>query len=125
MPPNVCLSLESRPENVLLVRQVLSGVAEAAHINALELNDISTAVSEACNNVVLHAYGDGSGPMEVEVRLREKELRVIVRDHGSGIQPHLDSASEDSGGIGLPLMLALATRVAFTDLEGGGNRGAP
>ena len=52
MPPNVCLSLENRPENVLIVRQVLSGVAEAASINALELNDISTAVSEACNNVV-------------------------------------------------------------------------
>ncbi len=120
MVPNVCLSLESRPENVLIVRQVLSGVAEAANINALELNDISSAVSEACNNIVQHAYGYGSGPMEVEVQLRGQGLRVIVRDHGSGIQPHLDSATEDTGGIGIPLMLALATRAAFKDLDGGG-----
>ena len=120
MPPNVCLSLENRPENVLIVRQVLSGVGEAAGINALELNDISTAVSEACNNVVQHAYGGGAGPMAVEIRLREKELRVIIRDHGSGIQPHMDDGPEEAGGIGIPLMLALSTRVAFADIDGGG-----
>ena len=97
MPPNVCLSLENRPENVLIVRQVLSGVAEAAGINALELNDISTAVSEACNNVVQHAYGGGAGPMEVEIAPARPELRVIVRDHGSGILPHMDGGASEDG----------------------------
>jgi len=119
--PNVCLSLESRPENVLIVRQVLSGVAEAAGINALELNDISTAVSEACNNVVQHAYGDAHGPMEVELYLQPGTLCAIVRDHGAGIRPLIDGAGEEGAvGIGLPLILALATRVEFVDPPGGG-----
>ena len=120
MAPNVCLSLENRPENVLLVRQVLNGVAEAAAINALELNDISTAVSEACNNVVQHAYGHGTGRMEVEIEIRREDVRVIVRDHGSGIQPRMDAGADDAGGIGIPLMLALASSVAFSDIESGG-----
>ena len=120
--PNVRFSLENRPENVLLVRQALSGVAETLGIDALELNDVSTAVSEACNNVVQHAYGGGPGPMEVELYVEQDGLRVIVRDHGSGIRPRLDaSPSEEAvGGIGLPLMLALARRVEFADFEGGG-----
>ncbi len=39
----------------MLVRQMLAGVAEAVELDANDLNDISTAVTEACNNVVLHA----------------------------------------------------------------------
>ena len=120
--PNVRLSLESRPENVLLVRQALSGVAETLGIDALALNDVSTAVSEACNNVVQHAYGGAVGPMEVEIHAGRDGLRVIVRDHGTGIRPRLDTAAAEdaSGGIGLPLMLALARTVEFADLDTGG-----
>ena len=65
--PNVRLSLSNRAENVLLVRQALSGLAEAVGLDPIALNDVSTAVTEACNNVVLHAYGGGEGPLEVEL----------------------------------------------------------
>ena len=42
--PNVLLNLSNRPENVLLVREVLTGVAEAVELVGNELNDIRTAV---------------------------------------------------------------------------------
>jgi serine/threonine-protein kinase RsbW len=63
--PNVCLSLPNRPENVLVVRQALTGVAGAIGLDAVETNDLNTAVTEACNNVVMHAYGGDEGPLEV------------------------------------------------------------
>ena len=119
--PNVRLKFLNRPENVLLVRQALNGLAEALGMDALELNDITTAVTEACNNVVLHAYGGDEGPLEVELSAPPGGLDVIVRDRGSGIRPGARGTGEQvSGGIGLPVIHALAQTVELRDIPGGG-----
>jgi|SRR5580693_4605280 serine/threonine-protein kinase RsbW len=118
-PPNVLLDVVNRPENVLLVREMLTGVAEAIALDGRELNDVLSAVTEACNNVVLHAYEGEEGPLEVEVRVRPHALEVAVRDHGIGIQPQ-ENPSEDTLGIGLPVIQALVHRVEFRDGPGGG-----
>ncbi len=115
--PHVRLILSSRAENVLLVRQALSGIAEAIDIDPVELNDISTAVSEACNNVVLHAYEGGEGPLEVEMYAHAPLFRVVVRDYGSGIRPRVQPAENAAGGIGLPVIRALSHMADFVDLE--------
>jgi len=118
--PNVRLKLSNRPENVLLVRQALRGVAEAIGLDPVELNDISTAVSEACNNVALHAYHGDLGPLEVEIHSSHDGLLVVVRDHGEGIRPGIKAPDESGGGIGLPVIRALAHNVEFRAREGGG-----
>jgi serine/threonine-protein kinase RsbW len=118
--PNVSLSLTNRPENVLLVRQALSGLAETIGLDALELNDVSTAVSEACNNVVMHAYAGGEGSLEVEVYASAGAIEVLVRDHGVGIEATADSPKEASAGIGLPVIHALARHVDLSEPIDGG-----
>jgi len=118
--PNVRLNLSNRPENVLLVRQALTGLAESIGLDPLELNDISTAVSEACNNVVLHAYRGKEGPLEVEVCAHPVGLCVTVRDHGCGIGSRAEAADGDGGGIGLPVIRALAHNVEFRERAGDG-----
>jgi serine/threonine-protein kinase RsbW len=117
-PPSVRLSLSNRSENVLLVRQMLTGVAEAIELDAAELNDISTAVTEACNNVVLHAYRGEEGPLEIELRARTGALEVVVRDHGTGMLPPVDGPDQVTG-IGLPVIRALARSSAFTSTPAG------
>lgn len=117
--PNVRLSLSSRPENVLLVRQALRGLADMVALDAIELNDISTALSEACNNVVAHAYPGGTGPMDVEMKGSEDGLELLIRDRGCGLKPHASEPSE-IGGIGIPVMLALADSVEFAGVDGEG-----
>jgi len=119
-PPNIRLDLPNRPENVLLVREMLSGVAEAVGLEGIDLNDIRTAVTEACNNVVLHAYEGEEGPLVVEVYVAASALEVIVRDRGMGI--HLQKGVEDpaTAGIGLRVIKALVRRVEFRGLPGGG-----
>ena len=120
--PNVRLRLTNRAENVLLVRQALSGLAESVGLDPVALNDISTAVTEACNNVVRHAYegGEGEGPLEVELCVGADGFDAVVRDHGVGIRPGVKAAEELSGGIGLPVIQALSETVEFRDLPGGG-----
>jgi serine/threonine-protein kinase RsbW len=118
--PHVYLNLSNRPENVLLVRQALTGLSETIGLDAVELTDVSTAVSEACNNVVVHAYPDGEGQLEVEVYGTEDGLEVVVRDHGIGIKPREADPEEIVGGIGLPVIRALTEDVDFCDIPGGG-----
>jgi serine/threonine-protein kinase RsbW len=121
--PNVCLSLPNRPENVLVVRQALTGVAECIGLDALETNDLTTAVTEACNNVVLHAYDGGEGPLEVDVYALPDALAVLVRDHGRGITPPEESNDDGEdlrAGLGLPVIAALSRDVELKDRAGGG-----
>ncbi len=118
-PPNVRLDLANLPENVSLVREVLAGVAEAVPLDDGQLDDIKTVVSEAANNVVLHAYDGEEGPLEVEVYIDDGALAVVVRDHGQGIRPRVPS-DEPVTGIGLSVIQALTDRVEFRNAPGGG-----
>jgi serine/threonine-protein kinase RsbW len=118
--PHVRLNLSNRAENVLLVRQALAGLGETIGLDAVELTDVSTAVSEACNNVAVHAYSGDQGPLEVEVYGREHAVEVVVRDHGVGIKPREADPEELVGGIGLPVIRALSEQAEFNDLPDGG-----
>jgi serine/threonine-protein kinase RsbW len=121
-PPNVRLQLPNRPENVLLVREMLTGVAETIALEREELDDIRTAVTEACNNVVLHAYQGAEGPLEVELYARPRTIEVVVRDRGIGLRsPPAPAGEEASGGLGLPIMQTLASRV---ELRNAAERGS-
>jgi serine/threonine-protein kinase RsbW len=120
LPPNVRLNLVNTPENVVLVRQMLSGVAEAIDLHGSDLNDIRTAVTEACNNVVMHAYEGRQGPLEIEVHVAQNALRVIVRDRGTGVRVQTDATDEDAFKIGLHVIRTLAHSVEFRGVADGG-----
>jgi anti-sigma regulatory factor (Ser/Thr protein kinase) len=116
----VLLHMGNGPENVTLVRETLTGLSEYARFARGELNDIRTAVTEACNNVVLHAYEDEEGPLEVEIGLSGQTTEVVVRDEGSGIQPRIRAIEDGPLGIGLAVIQALVRSVEFSDSEGRG-----
>src|SRR5688572_10425275 len=85
--PALSLSLPAQPVNVAVIRQALSGVAESLEISAAVLADINMAVTEACTNVILHAYPESAGRVEVDVFPNGRQVDVIVRDSGSGFMP--------------------------------------
>ena len=106
--PDFELMLPARAENVAVVRHAIGGLGDAVPaIDGQRLSDIKLAVTEACTNVVVHAYEtDGDGPMLVEASLDGiEELVVVVRDEGRGIAPRTDSPGL---GLGLPLIASLA-----------------
>ena len=119
-PPNVRLNLDNTPENVVVVREMLLGVGEAVALDSSDLNDVRTAVTEACNNVVLHAYEGDPGPLEIELYLAGQSLGVLVRDYGIGLPAESTSLETDTGGIGLHVIRTLTQTVEFADCDEGG-----
>jgi serine/threonine-protein kinase RsbW len=107
--PEVRLTMPARPEGVGVVRQALAGMADALDFDAAVLADMKMAVSEACTNVVVHAYdGEDQGVLEVEMSAGEAGLTIVVRDHGAGIQPRPARSGAPALGLGLPLIAALS-----------------
>lgn len=107
--PDVELMLPARAENVAIVRHALGALGEVLALDERTLSDIRLAVTEACTNVVVHAYPDGEeGPLAVLATLADEELTVVVRDEGEGISPRQDSPGL---GLGLPLIASLAEKV--------------
>jgi len=109
MTPDLQLSLPARAENIALVRHAFGALGDALALDEQLLTDIRLAITEACSNVVVHAYaGREPGPLEVDATVRDGMLSVIVRDEGPGIMPHPGSPGL---GLGLPLIASLAESV--------------
>ncbi len=117
--PAVRLELDSRPETLTLVRGVLAGVAELIGLDPELLDDLKTAVSEACNNVVMHAYDSDTGPLTVRIYIEPEAIEVVVVDQGTGLPP-LAPADETIRGVGLSVIRALAEQAEFRGGPGGG-----
>jgi serine/threonine-protein kinase RsbW len=115
--PNVSLTLPATSQNALVVRHALGGLAEALDLGLADSNDLFTAASEACNNVVTHAYGPTPGLMWVEASTVSEGLSMVVRDRGRG--PCRDGRAPRDG-LGLALMRAIAQEVSLRETPGGG-----
>lgn len=111
--PEFRIILPSRADNVAVIRQALAGAIEVLGLSESRLLDINTAVSEACNNVVVHAYEGEAGPLEVYLCVQDAELEVVVRDDGVGIRPRAPEPGLEVQGLGLSLIQTLSDRVEF------------
>jgi serine/threonine-protein kinase RsbW len=110
--PDMRLSMEATAENVPLARQAVTGFCEAAGFSRQVVDDARLAVTEACTNVLVHAYREDvrDRPMEVEASLTNGALELLVRDEGRG----MGVFSESGGlGLGIPLITALAASVSI------------
>jgi anti-sigma regulatory factor (Ser/Thr protein kinase) len=118
----VRLKLPAVAENVAVVRQALTGMTEALGIGPGVLADMKTAVSEACNNVVVHAYEDGSPdrPLRVVATAAGGDVAVTVRDGGRGITAAESDLDADRDGVGLSLITALTADVEIDGAPGEG-----
>ena len=118
--PEVRLTMPARAEGVGVVRQALAGMADALAFDAAVVADMKMAVTEACTNVVVHAYDGDEGTLEVEMLADDTALTIVVRDWGSGIQPRPARREAPALGLGLPLIAALSD--AF-ELRGAAGQG--
>lgn len=115
--PDIEITLPARPENVAVIRHVLGCLSDALEVTPELLHDVRLAVSEACANVIVHAYRESEGLLELTAAtLPGRALEIVVRDHGLGMAPRADSPGL---GVGLPLIAALSSAVEIGTADDG------
>jgi serine/threonine-protein kinase RsbW len=118
----ISLIIPARAEYIDIVRLTLYGIATRMGYTYEDIEDMKVAVSEACNNVVLHAYDDLDGKVEIRFDISDLELSIVVKDDGksfnyisvenSTILPHEQSLEDvQVGGLGIFMMQALMDHV--------------
>jgi serine/threonine-protein kinase RsbW len=111
------LIVSARAENVALVRDTVAAAAQERGLPLHIVEDMRLAITEACTNVVRHAYAD-EGDMAVDVELSGPGMHVVVEDQGRWIGTDTDG---DGPGLGLPLIAALVSEL---HIERGRARGS-
>jgi serine/threonine-protein kinase RsbW len=81
------------------------------------VEDMRLAVTEACTNVVRHAYDHADGTIDIVIRPGDDSLDVTVSDTGRGIP----SDDREGPGFGLPMMATLADSLDIDRSTGSGS----
>lgn len=103
------LHLDAEPASIGQARSAVAELGTLLGMGAATLDDLRTVVSEACSNVVLHAYPGREGCFEIEATPMPRELEIAVRDCGAGLRPQV-RCEGSSLGIGLGLISTLSSR---------------
>jgi len=115
----VHLSLPAVPENVAVVRHVMLAFGDTLDLPRRVVEDVRLAVTEACTNVVRHAYDDDDGLMDIQIRPYPDRLDIEVADTGRGIGTSTD---REGPGFGLPMMATLADTLEIDRTTESGSR---
>ena len=103
------LSLDAEAESIGVARAAVADLARSHGMGEPTLGDLKTVLSEACSNVVRHAYPGVPGTFEVEAFPEDDLLAVVVRDFGTGMRARA-SNDESSMRLGLGLISMLSSR---------------
>ncbi len=107
-----------------------ASVAEIMGFSIDRIEDLKTAVSEACINAIEHGnqFNELLGVV-VTLSMGDESLEVKIRDHGTGVQnelhvPDIDRkmlGEEDPRGMGMFLIQALVDEVEYVSEKTGGS----
>jgi len=113
------MRVPSRPEYVSIVRAFVTDLARRMALSASAVEDVQVAVSEACANVVCHAYSQpdrASAEIVIRCSVRGRRLIMEVADTGHGFRTSIlrsPRTSDRNGGFGLLLMRNLMDQVSM------------
>ncbi len=79
------ISVPATLTSIRSVRNWAARIAVEEGADSQLASDIKLCVDEAVTNAIAHAYDEDSGRVEVSVESDGRELTVLVRDEGKGV----------------------------------------
>lgn len=117
------LQIPAHADYIDVVRICLFGIASKMGFSYEDIEDMKVAVSEACNNAVIHKRKeDDQGVIDICFQIEDKALHTQIKDNGPGFN-YAETLKKASpfhgtevanfriGGLGIYLMQALMDEV--------------
>ena len=122
------VKLKADSVNERFARAMVASFCVQAEPSLDEITDIKTAVSEAVTNSVVHAYPKGNGWIEIEAKLFEDKIEIVVSDTGVGIKDitkalepfYTTKPLEERSGMGFTVMESFMDEMDVSENLGGG-----
>ena len=103
------LHIPADPAKLRSVRRNIGRWLSGHDVPKQDAEDIILASSEACANSIEHAYGPGEGSVDIEAKVDDGEITIVVRDTG-----RWRAARNGDRGRGLPLIESCMDSCALT-----------
>lgn len=106
------IKFKAIPENEAFARNVVASFILPLNPTINELEDIKTAVNEAVTNVIVHAYPDKKGYVNMKITTEKNNVEINISDNGVGIQDleraltpfYTSKPNEERSGMGFTVM---------------------
>lgn len=119
------LTFPAHARYLVLARLSIAGIAPVAGLGADDLADLKLAVTEACANVVRHAYpADAQGEVRLRIDVEQGRVLIEVSDTGCGMDAARvegwDPSELREQGMGLSIVRSVVDDVEIESPPGGG-----
>ena len=119
------ITIPAKLDQIPSVCDLVGSSAQDAGFNETEGYQCQLAVTEACENIILHGYGEGTvGEIEVSVTIAPQALKIHLCDHAPPFNPAQspqekpwDENDPPVGGLGLVIIHRVMDEVAYTREE--------
>ena len=111
--------IPGKPEYMTMVRLAIGSIADTAGFDIDQIEDIKTAVSEACKNISCHGTEGFADACQIECIVEEGHMEISVDDLSAAHtiekvkKPCLDCPNE--GNLGFFVIQSLMTKVELID----------
>ena len=123
------MTVEADLERLADIRALVRDVALSSDAPPACLDDLIQAVDEAATNIVLHGYEQRAGAIDVDARLVDDHIVIVLSDTAPTFDPTtvpepdltVPALQRRPGGMGIHLIRLATDSIAHQPRAGGGN----
>ena len=121
-----CLTLKNEIEELNKLPEFVEAVCEDAGVDTGLIVSLNLALEEAVTNVVLYAYQNGEGFVDIDAVYNKKCLKFVITDTGIAFDPTKKEAVDITlgveersiGGLGIHLVRQIMDSVNYERVDG-------
>src|SRR6188768_1418783 len=123
------MTVDADLDRLVDIRALVRDVALSSDAPPACLDDLIQAVDEAATNIVLHGYEQGGGAIEIDARLVDEHIVIVLSDTAPVFDPttvpepdlSVPALRRHPGGMGIHLIRLATDSIAHRPRPGGGN----
>ncbi len=120
------LTIKNEVEELSKLPEFVDTVCEEAGVDMALVASINLALEEAATNVVLYAYQEGKGTVDIDASYTPQYIKFIISDSGIPFDPTqqedaditLSAEERPIGGLGIYLVRKIMDSVSYERVDG-------